>query len=213
MNVRWPVVNVCVVLALVLLGVGLLVPVHLRAVDAGVLLSAGRAGDSVLKRGDALMNLGRLGAAQMLAEAAHQAAMPGWDRLAAAVTNGTTQNSAALFWGNDVPARAVFTLSGQEQAQLEGGSFSAFIVQRHYCEAALAHLEKTPSAAARAVLNCRDLTHTVLLPSSSSASGQAFDAVVAECGLLLEGNHLTTSLSDFVQDQARLASRGGSCKR
>jgi hypothetical protein len=58
------------------------------------------------------------------------------------------------------------------------------------------------------LLRSRDLNHTVLFPPSSSAAGQAFDAVVAECGLLLEGNHLTAPLSFHIENLAAQANHG-----
>jgi hypothetical protein len=190
-------------LGLLFLGAGLLVPAHLRAVDASVVLSAGRGGDSLLDRGNALVHAGRLGAAQLYVQAAQQAAMPGWDRLGAAVTNQLARNPAAAFWGNDSRTETVFPTRPAED------SFSAFIVRRQNRETALAHLEKSPSIDVQDLLRCRSLDRTMLLPPSSSLAGQAFDAMVAECGLLMEGNHLTVALSGYLDDQARFALRGG----
>ena len=191
------------VLGLVLLGGGLWVPAHLRAVDASVVLSAGRTGDSLLERGRYQMDAGRLGVAQMYVAAAHLAAMPGWDRLGVTVTERTAENPAAADWGNDARLENLF------RSRSEGSSFSGFIVQREDREAALAYLETSPSAEAQALLRCRSLDHTTLLAPSSSPAGQAFDAVLAECGLLLDGNHLTDPLRGYLNEQTRQALHGG----
>lgn len=202
MKARWHWVWICTILGLVLLGLGLLIPAHLRAVDASVVLSAGRQGDSLLQRGKSLVESGRLGAAQLLVLAAHTVQMSGWDRLGDAVTNRAMQNPAALYWGNDTRVKSLFN------SEPGDNSFSAFIVQRENREAALADLGKSQSAAVQELLRSRALQHTVLLPSSSSVGGQAFDAVVAVCGLLLDGNHLTVPLGRYIQEQASQANRG-----
>jgi hypothetical protein len=202
MKTRWLWVWFCVVLGLILLGCGLLIPVHLRAVDASVVLSAGRKGDSLLERGKALLEAHRLGAAQMYVSAARLAEMPGWDRLGEAVTNRAAQAGGEIYWGNDAKTQIIFDTSP------EGNSFSGFIVQRHNREKALAHLQKSSSSEVQDLLRCRSLNHTVLLPPSSSESGQAFDAVVAECGLLLEGNHLSAGLVGQISAQAAQANGG-----
>jgi hypothetical protein len=189
---------------LVLLGAGLLVPAHLRAVDARVVLSAGRTGDSLPERAQQLTEAGRLGAAQMMVTAARLAGMPGWDRLGEALTNRLAGQTVAAFWGDDLAVAKVFG------ARPETGSLSAFIIQRENREAALAHLEKSTSLDVQTLLRCRELGHTVLLPPSASAAGQAFDALVAEGGLLLDGHHLTMQLSGYLNDQAWKAIHGGS---
>jgi hypothetical protein len=50
----------------------------------------------------------------------------------------------------------------------------------------------------------------VILPSSQSASGQAFDASVAICGLLLDEGQLTPGLGSAVHALARSANQGDS---
>lgn len=204
MKARWVWVYICVVLGLVLLGCGLIVPAHLRAVDAGVVLSAGRTGDSLLQRGKALTDAGRLGAATLLVLAAHQVEMPGWDRVGEALTNRVAQNPGAMFWGNDTRVSSLFN------SPPEGNSFSAFIVQRENREAALARLGNSAVYTVQELLRFRTSDHTVLFPPSSAAGGQALDAVVAECGLLLDDNHLTSSLAGYLQEQVTQANKGNS---
>jgi hypothetical protein len=179
----------------------LLIPVHLRAVDSGVVLSAGRNGESLLERGKALTDADRLGAARLFVSAARLAQMPGWDRLDEVVTSRIAQNPAASYWGND-PMKNLF------KSQPEGDSFSAFIVQRENRESALEHLNNSGVRGAQALMQCRSLEHLALFPPSSMPGGQAFDAVLAECGLLMDGNHLTPALTGYLTDQAGQAVRG-----
>src|SRR5215469_10482328 len=108
MKTRWLWFWICIVCGLLLLGCGLLIPTHLRAVDSGVILSAGRTGDTLLERGKAFADAGRLGAAQLFVSAAREADMPGWDRLSETISNRAAQNPGAIFWGNDAHTQSLF---------------------------------------------------------------------------------------------------------
>lgn len=101
MKIQWPAVLTCAFLGLVMLGCGLLMPAYLRAVDASIIERAGRNSVALLAQGQTLVEAKRLGAAQMLAQAARTAGIPGWDRLSETITNLTRQNPAALAWGDD----------------------------------------------------------------------------------------------------------------
>ncbi len=70
-------------------------------------------------------------------------------------------------------------------------------------------LEAAPSPAAHQLLRCRELTNTVLFPCSSSSSGQAFDAAVSVCGLLLEEDSLSPALRETLLARAATALGGG----
>jgi hypothetical protein len=203
MKASWHWVWICLVLGLLLLGGGLVVPAHLRAVDSSVVLSAGRQGQSVLDRGQALLDTGRLGSAQLFVAAARLAEMPGWDRLGEAVTNRLAKNPEALYWGNDTRTRSLFN------SRTEGTPFSGFIIRRENREAALARLDQSVSFEVQELLRCRTLNHTVLFPPSSSVQGQAFDAVLAECGLLLDGSYLNPALGGQIKELAWQANQGG----
>jgi hypothetical protein len=203
MTSRWLWAGICAALALLLLGAGLLVPAHLRAVDASVVRSAGRTGDSLPQRGRQLLESGRPGAAYLYALALQRVGMAGWDRLGESISNSAARNPAAYFWGNDRRVENFFAGRAGE------GTFSAFIVQRENREAALAHLAQSPSGAVLDLLHCRGLERTVLLPPSSSPAGQAFDTVLAESGLLLEGGHLTSTMIAGLRDQIDQALQDG----
>src|SRR5580692_3159575 len=90
----------CILFGLMLLSCGLLVPAHLRAVDSGVVLAAGRNGPSVIERGKALIGEHRLGAAALYPPAARIGMISGWDRLGEALTNQMAAAPAEQFWGN-----------------------------------------------------------------------------------------------------------------
>ncbi|HEX9047867.1 MAG TPA: hypothetical protein VF988_12655, partial [Verrucomicrobiae bacterium] len=73
---------------------------------------------------------------------------------------------------------------------------------------ALNRLRASDSSAIQELLRTRSLNVTALFPAPASASGQAYDAAVAECGLLLVSNHVPTSFSDNLLALALQANRG-----
>ena len=206
MALRWFTFSVCAVLGLVLLMCGLLVPAHLRAVDAGVVAAAGGHSPGLLAQGQMLAGERKLGAAQMLMRAARLAGLPGWDLLGTAITNLARQNPAALAWGDDGRTEDLF--GNPSPAADPNLPFTDLIIHRQNRDAALAHLQGSSVQAVQELMQTRSLQHTVLLPPSSSASGQAFDASVCICGLLLDGNRLPAGLSREVSELASQANRG-----
>ncbi len=208
MKVRWPGFLICASLGLVMLVCGLLIPAYLRAVDASVIQRAGRSGPALLEQGQALAGAKKLGAAKMLMLAARAAGIPGWDRLGEAVTNQARQYPDALAWGDDSRVENLF---GDNAQAPEAGAepFTDFIIHQENRDAALAHLRDSPSSVVLELLRTRSLNNTVLFPPSASASGQAFDVALLECGLLLDGGHLTAGMSDGIFLSASAANRGG----
>ncbi len=83
-----------------------------------------------------------------------------------------------------------------------------FVIHRENRQRILSWLESSPLPVVQELLRCRALTNTVLLPPSSSSSGQAFDAAISICGLLLNSGHLAEGLSDQVFASARAANHG-----
>src|SRR5215470_639950 len=96
---RWVWFFVCAILGLVMLICGLLVPAHLRAVDASLLQKAGRGTPALLDAGFELAHNDQLGAAELVADAARQERVLGWDRLGQAITNLSEQHPDWQSWG------------------------------------------------------------------------------------------------------------------
>jgi len=207
-NLRWLWFAICLALSAVLLGAGLLVPAHLRAVDASVLLVAGRNGPSLPEQIRALAEEKKWGAASLLAQAARQAQIPDADAWDATVTNWMRQSPGTVFWGDDERTAKIF---GNPLTLTEAPwPLTDFLIRPENREAALAHLGESPVAAVQELLRVRSLNDTVLFPPSSSASGQALDAAIAIGGLLLDGNRLTPDLSRQIFNLARRANGGSS---
>jgi hypothetical protein len=220
----WISVLICAILGLVMLVCGLLVPVHLRAVDAYVIEDAGRQTPGLVRQGLELAEENNLGAARLFWQAASQVArLPDRDQLGLAVTNLAAQHAAWMVLGSPnlllekllprsgVPSGGAGAQAGVATHSAGNASepFTELLVPREVRERALGLLEASTEPAIRELLRCRALTNTVIFPPSASASGQVFDTAVAVCGLLLEEKKLHPDLSHAVYDLAWAANHGG----
>jgi hypothetical protein len=208
MTIRWLYSLICVVFGLALLVGGLLLPAHLRALDAAVIRNAGRNGSALLESMQIAAGEKRLGTAQQLLRAAQIANIPDSEPAGTAFANLVRQNPDALFWGDDARLENIFANGFKLSDQ--NSSLADFIVREENRDTALAHLGGSPNAAAQELLRSRSLTNTVIFSPSQSASGQAFDAAVSICGLLLDGGHLTAGMSNEICNVTTQANRGGS---
>ena len=205
---RWTLFVVCAVAGLAILACGLLVPAHLRAVDTSVLQAAGRDSLTLSDHGLALAREEKLGAARMIKKALELQTIPGGEKLSLAIMNLSAENSALAAW-DGVPPRFKNLFESESGAPASAsGPFTEFVIRLENREKALRILETSPCAAVQELLRCRDLTNTTVFPPSSSPSGQAFDAAVSVCGLLLDEGQLSTDLSNAVFAAASTANRG-----
>src|ERR1051325_6058201 len=97
---RWVCFIVCSVLGLVMLLGGLLMPMHLRGVEASVIEKAGRNTPGLIERGLALVNSNELGAAQLLFQAANAKGLAGHERLGEATDRLALQRPDLVIWGS-----------------------------------------------------------------------------------------------------------------
>src|ERR1041385_9463590 len=93
---RWLWFVLCIVVGLAAIYCGLLVPAHLRAVDADVLRVAGQNTPTLAKSGAALVNDGQWEAAQLLMRAAREQDVPGREELSFALNNSVKRIPPAL---------------------------------------------------------------------------------------------------------------------
>jgi hypothetical protein len=186
---RWLWVALCIAFAGLMLLCGWLVPMHLRAVDASVLQLAGDGKTSLVDRGLALERANNPEAARLILQVAQEEKLPWIGELASSLAAHPVNER--LFPGGPL--------------MTNNTPVTTLVVRLENRESVLAYLEAIASPALKELLRARDLTNTVLFPPSSSASGQAFDAAVSICGLLLAGNYLSPGLRDAVVDRAASA--------
>src|SRR5262245_44028675 len=120
---RWVTSLVCAIIGLVLLGLGLLIPAHLRAVDGTVVQQAGDRTMSLVTRGLLLAGQNQLGAAQLITQTARQERLSGREKLEFAVDELARQHPAWVVWGGPEPQ---FESIFQKDAGLRDPGFDPF---------------------------------------------------------------------------------------
>jgi len=210
---RWILLSICAILGLGMLVCGLLVPAHLRAVDASVIEAAGRQTPGLVRKGLDLAAEGNLGAAQLLWEAAQMEEVPDRQQLRSAVTSLAAQRPDWMILGS--PNARLEKLAARPAGSAANGAgsgsepFTEVLVPTDIRDRALGMLETSLNPAMQELLRLRDLTNTVIFPPSSSSSGRVFDTAVLVCGLLLEEKKLNPALSNSVYELAWSANHGG----
>lgn len=207
--VRWLILLCCAFFGLALLGLGLLVPAHLRAVDEKVLQVAGRSSSSVVQEGLGLVRERKLGPAQMLAQVANDLRLANREELDAAVRELKAAQPQLQSWGAPDMRVDILLWADRRITNAISQPITEVVLRLENRGKIMAYLNASSSFEMRDLLASRGLTNTVLLPPSMSSSGQAFDAAVAVAGLLMDTGNLHPSLRDALSKAAVQAVRTG----
>jgi len=191
---RWIWFTICAAAGLGMLVCGLLVPVYLQAVDVSVVQKAGRDTPGLIARGLELAGGNNLGAAQLVFQAAQTEGIQEHVGLGQAITNLTILHPEWQAWGGGETRLEKLFATGPGRTNSNPEPFTEFIVRLENREKALEILSASPHAEVQELLRCRALTNTVIFSPSQSSSGQAFDAALCICGLLIEDDRLTPEL-------------------
>src|ERR1051325_8478221 len=207
---RWVLALGCILLGLLLLVLGWLVPLHLRAVDSRLLQRAGKNTPSLIDQGISLLNEKRLGAAQLISQAADAAGLPDRQRLGYAITNLAGEHPEWVIWGGGESHLEVLFRTDPKLPKATPEPFTEWVVRLDNRDTMLHLLEVSSRPVVRELFLCRTITNTTVFPPSLSASGQAFDAALSICALLSEEGSFTSSLSNSTFHLAVDANRGKS---
>ncbi|MEO5802660.1 MAG: hypothetical protein ABIR24_03955 [Verrucomicrobiota bacterium] len=217
---RWIYFWLCVAFGLALLFCGWRMPIYLRAVDASVLHRAGEKSSGLVEQGMALMDQKKLGAVELISQTAQRENISGHEKLRSAVDDSAKAHPEWQILGIEPRLKMLLdfaqTLRPKNSAAKTPSTFTVpktkpfteLVIQSENREKALKLLRTSPYPVVQQLLRCRALTNTVLFSSSQSSSGQAFDAALSICGLLLEEQRLTAGLSNAVLTTSSAALRG-----
>src|SRR5690349_16993421 len=206
---RWVTSLICLLCGLVLVGLALMVPAHLRAVDVAVIQNAGQHTPGLITRGLELVSQNQLGAAQLLGQAARQERITGREKLEFSIDELARQHPAWVVWGGPEPRFESIFQSPSELRNPGSDPFTEYVIRLENRERILGILSASRRPAVQELLQVRSLTNTVFFPPSNSAAGQALDAAISICGLLLAGQHLSPGLSNSVALLTYSATHGG----
>jgi hypothetical protein len=194
---------------LALIAWGFLVPSYLRAVDAAVLERARADTPTLIQAGLTLVNLEKIGPAEMLLEAAHRAELQGSERLETVVTQFSRAHPNLLIWGGaDLYLEQLFR-EEQLLRPLEPRPIAEILLRREVREILLQTLRQSRRPGVETILKTRELTRTLHFPPVSSPSGQPLESAILLSALLLQGDYLTAELREKIERPAREALGGG----
>jgi len=191
---RWIKVAGSAVFSLATFYCALRIPAHLRAVDASVLRQAGKGTLSLNNKASALIQQNHLGEAQLLVAVAGDIGLAESETLSNSLDKAYGQPRGTTNGREGALAQLTQGISSSSLT----GPFTDHIIRTENRVKALGLLTASPNPVVRSLMHFRSLTNTVVFPASSSSSGQALDASIAICGLLVEADHLSGGLSNSV---------------
>lgn len=205
---RWILLFLCLAGCVIFVTLGLLMPAHLQAVDETVLARAGAKSTSLVEHGLSLANEGNHGAASIVLQAAVNAGTTNTEVLRQAVGNLGFRKPRLVAWGiADSRLEALFW-ADPKLTNAVSQPLAEIVLRLENRGKVLSYLRVSPRTSVQELLRTRSLTNTVLFPPSTSASGQAYDASVSICGMLLDRAQLPTKLSEAIHRAAIEANRG-----
>lgn len=183
---------------------GMLVPMHLQAVDAGVIQRAGRDTSTVVTHGMNLIKEENLGAAQLLIETS--TGVLGRDQLIAEVANLARQHPDYVSWGGGTPRFRNLLKPDPKNPRTTSDPFAEYVLRLENRGRLLEFLRASTRPEVKELLRTREV-ETSIFDASFSESGQAYDAAVTICGLLMEGGHMAPRMSETAYLLAMKATR------
>ena len=205
---RWAWFSICAILGLLMLICGLLVPSHLRAVDASVLERAGRRTPSLVDQAFALARDRQLGAALLDFQAAQRQGIREAVGYEQEISKLATSYPEAFIWGGLPPVWAPQLKADARQKNLSIEPFTELVLKLENRSRVVEILNASRNPDVLALLGTRSLTNTIVFPSSQSSAGQAFDAALSVCGLLVEGGRLRNGMRAEMGGLIANANRG-----
>ena len=200
---------ICTVVGLELIACGLLVPVHIRAVDTKVLELQGAQGTSLAGEGLSLVNSEKPGPARMLLQVAEQTGALGRERLAQGVRSLEQAQPKLKVWGGTaVYLQRVFEKSAWASNSEPQPILDLLVVPANR-DTVLEALRHSRRPGVLELLQNRALTNTVVFPPALSGSGQALDASILTAALLMQHDQFATGLRGSVQSLTAAANSGG----
>jgi hypothetical protein len=203
---------ICALVGIELIAWGLLVPVHLRTVDARAVQLTGSASPSLADEGISLVNLEKTGPARMLLKAAEQIQAPGRERLGLALDQFEGAHPKLKVWGGAAPYLERIFEKIPPITNWQSQPIIDLIVSPKARETLMEALRDTRRPGVLEILQTRNLTNTVVLPPAKSAAGQPLDATIAVMALLFQQDHFAPAVRDAIGSLVATANRGGAAQ-
>jgi hypothetical protein len=181
----------------------ILTPAYLRAIDRGVLETAGGEPELV-SEAFSLLSLEKPGVAELLYRAAVVSQLADLPKVETALGNARGEQVAAFQQGDTDP----LIQNWIQLHRLQGTNVVSWFVSSGFRGSVVEHLEQSNRPGVRELMHNRSLQALALFFPVSSAGGQAFDSAILMTGLLYQEDHLNASFRKELETLAAEANRG-----
>jgi hypothetical protein len=184
---------------------GLLVPAHLRTIDAVTLEAAGAEGPSNAEKITESLNAAHTGPAQVMAEAT-----TGKEEVAAKIAQLLEGRPALARIGGPDPGFGLF-IDLLPKNRLEGNTWTpviSLLLPRNERITLMEQLSNSSNANIAALLNIRELKGMLKLHPASHAAGAPYDAGLLTIAQLIESGHIDPTWADQIGGLANQAALG-----
>ena len=190
-------------LGVVLIASAILTPAYLRAVDRGVLETAGGEPELV-SEAFSLLSLEKPGVAELLYRAAIVSQLADLPKVETALGNARDEQVSAFQQGDTDP----LIQNWIQLHRLQGTNVVSWFVSSGFRGSVAEHLEQSNRPGVRELMHNRSLQALALFFPVSSAGGQAFDSAILMTGLLYQEDHLNAAFRKELETLAAEANRG-----
>ncbi len=189
----------------------LLVPAHLRAVDASIVEAAstrpsGANAPTLLEASLTFLSTEKLGPARFLWMAAENESLPRSDELGTLLSQYSRNNPAQVALGGASPV--LDTLSLDDRSATVPSPIIEILARRAARETVRLHLQTSRRPGVQQTLLNRNLTNTIHFPAATTAAGQPLEAAILLAALLNQGDFLTPTFREAFEWLALRANQG-----
>ena len=182
-----------------------MLPVNLTSVSPALLRAAGAGTATLGAYGRDLVDLEKIGPAELVLAAARAADDPRAPALAAALDQFAREHPALVAWGGWDPfLDPLFNLRA-DSGRRGSTPVLTFFIREKARNTLRDYLAKSGSQGVQSLLQLRDVTATGRFVPASQPGGQPLDALILLTGLLYQGDHLSPSLQRELHGLAETA--------
>ncbi len=195
---------------IVILGIAIafsawMLPVNLTSVSPALLRAAGVGTATLGAYGRDLVDLEKIGSAELVLAAARATDDPRAPALATALDQFAREHPALVAWGGWDPfLDPLFNLRA-DTGRHGSTPVLTFFIREKARNTLRGYLDQSGSQGVQSLLKLRDLTTTGRFVPASRAGGQPLDALILLTGLLYQGDHLSPSLERELRRAAETA--------
>ena len=182
-----------------------LLPANLKSVSPALLQEAGSGTPSLSEFGRSLVDVEKVGPAELVLSAARACNDPGAPLLAQALDRQVSRQPSFAAWGGWDPFLDPLFNLGKPTGHGADTPILTFLIPQAARDTLRAYLAKSGSMGVQDLLALHELASTGRFVPANRPGGQPLDALILLTGLLYQGEHLSTPLQRELRSLAETA--------